>query len=230
MPLENAVGLTLISASLLAIGRRLAPFSRMLLASAGFCLVLGTFVLGSRSVKALVRERARTQFPSSRTLDVVATPMPANPWCWGVLLVQRDEARYFVRLGRAAIWPAWLSLDSCPYDRAARPTAPLRPLSSAPDRKLVWSSKYQIPLSELRAVADARCEARALLQFARVPYLTGPGADQSRVIGDLRYDRSPGLDFSDVHLQGSQAVGQADECPGYLPPWRPPRADILSNP
>ncbi|HEY1536281.1 MAG TPA: metal-dependent hydrolase [Polyangiaceae bacterium] len=229
VPRGNAVLLTLVTLCLLAVARKTTPFSRMLLASTGFVVVLGSFVLGSRMAKVLVRERARSEFPTARTLDVVATPMPANPLCWNVLLVQRDERQYFVRLGRAALLPSWLAVDDCPYDRAAKPTAPLQPIHEIPDSRLVLSQEYRVSLAELRAVGRERCAARALLRFARVPYLSELQADGSRVIGDLRYDRNPRLDFSDVRL-GRESPGRPDPCPDYVPAWRPPRTDILSNP
>jgi inner membrane protein len=229
VPRGNAAVLTLITLGLLVFARNKTPFSRMLLASAGFLMVLGSFVLGSRMTKVLVRERARSAFPSARTLDIVATPMPANPLCWNVLLVQTDDRQYFVRLGRAAIAPSWLSVANCPYDRAAQPSAPLQAIHEPPDSRLVLSQEYRVSLADLRAVARERCAARALLRFARVPYLGDLQADGSRIIGDLRYDRNPALDFSDVRL-GRKQVDEPDWCPEYVPPWRPPRSDILSNP
>jgi hypothetical protein len=41
------------------------------------------------------------------------------------------------------------------------------------------------------------------------------------VLGDLRYDRSPGLDFSDLPLD------RAAPCPKRVPPWIPPRSDLF---
>ena len=222
VPRGNAVLLTLLTVALLAVARRRTPFTRMLLAAGGFSFVLGSFVVGSRLAKALVHEHASAAFPNATTLDVVATPMPANPWCWNVLLVQRDAQQYYVRLGRVAVWPAWLDVQSCPYDSAASPTAPLEPILAAPDARLVLNAQYRGQLVEFRELASTRCEARALLQFARVPYLGAIQADGSRVIGDLRYDRNPGLDFSDVRLARSQG-----RCPEYVPPWVPPRKEIL---
>jgi hypothetical protein len=41
------------------------------------------------------------------------------------------------------------------------------------------------------------------------------------VVGDLRSDRSPGLDFSDLPLD------RAAPCPKRAPPWIPPRSDLF---
>ena len=91
--------------------------------------------------------------------------------------------------------------------------------------QLSWRSEYRVPLSELKGLLQGRCEGRAFSRFARVPYVTEPATDGSFVLGDLRYDRNPGLDFSDLSL--SQQPGP---CPQYVPAWLPPRSDILSEP
>jgi hypothetical protein len=46
----------------------------------------------------------------------------------GGLLVAARRMRPFARLGHAAIFPAWLDADACPYDRGSNPTTPLLPL------------------------------------------------------------------------------------------------------
>ncbi len=76
----------------------------------------------------------------------------------------------------------------------------------------------------VHALAQTRCEAQALFRFARVPYLAAAEPDGSRILGDLRYDRKRGLDFSDIRLM--RAPGG---CPAHVPPWRSPRTDILSE-
>ncbi len=225
VPRGHALALTLLSAALLAVSRKRNPDVRWRLALAGFALLSLTFVLGSRSAKALVRERARLQFPSASTLDVVVTPMPANPFCWSALVVQQEGAAYAVRLGRVATWPSWLNVSECPFDRDATPTAPLRSLARAAQPELIFTSEYRVPLADLRALAAVRCEAQAFFRFARVPYVTAAEPDGSRVLGDLRYDRKRGLDFSDIRLTATPAQSG---CPAYVPPWRPPRGDILS--
>ncbi|MEP7049598.1 MAG: metal-dependent hydrolase [Pseudomonadota bacterium] len=222
VPARNAVVLTLLTVALLAVARSRTPFLRMLIAAGGFVLVLTLFVFCGRVAKSRVRERAAQAFPDAVTLDVVATPMPANPWCWKVLVVQRDAEQYFVRVGRVAVWPIWLDAQSCPYDRAANPTAPLRPIHAIADPGLVLSAEYRIPIATLRVLLGTRCEVQAFVRFARVPYIGPIQADGSRVLGDLRYDRNPGLDFSDVPLGPGQS-----QCPQYMPRWRPPRSDLL---
>ncbi|MEO6598500.1 MAG: metal-dependent hydrolase [Polyangiaceae bacterium] len=224
VPRGNALVLTLLTAGLLVLARKQSPGIRFLLAAGGFALLGLAFVVGSRTAKAIARERAQVLFPLARTFDVVATPMPANPFCWSVILVQEEGAAYAVRLGRAATWPGWLSVSECPFDRGATPTAPLRSLPPLADARLSLTDEYRLPLADLRTLVAKRCEARAFFRFARAPYLTAAESDGSRVLGDLRYDRKRGLDFADIRLMRAQG-----ECPEYVPPWQPPREDILSG-
>ena len=224
VPRGHAVVLSLLTLTLWMASRKLSPYARMLLASSSFLFLIVLFVLGSRCAKRIVREQAALAFPSAHSLDIVVTPTPANPFCWSVLLVQVDGPAYVVRLGRAAIWPAWLDTNSCPYDRDARPSAPLSPLAGPQNAQLSLQTEYRVSLTELGALLRGRCEARAYSLFARVPYVTRPADNGARVLGDLRYDRNPGLDFSDISL--SQRDG---ECPKYVPAWLPPRSDFLSE-
>ena len=39
---------------------------------------------------------------------------------------------------------------------------------------------------------------------------------------DLRYDRSPGLDFTEL-----EGTIPPSECPRFVPPWLPPRHELL---
>jgi len=83
-----------------------------------------------------------------------------------------------------------------------------------------WLFRHDADLPALRALARDDCRFRAFLRFAGAP-----GANTARsapgVVGDLRYDRSPGLDFSDLPLD------RAAPCPKRVPPWTPPRSDLF---
>jgi len=96
-----------------------------------------------------------------------------------------------------------------------------------------WLFRHDADLRALRAPARDDCRFRAFLRFAGAPYAgtlargapVAPGANTARsapgVVGDLRYDRSPGLDFSDPPLD------RAAPCPKRVPPWTPPRSDLF---
>jgi len=72
---------------------------------------------------------------------------------------------------------------------------------------------------ELRQLARAHCEAADLLRFARAPFFAQ--RDAAWVMGDLRYDREPGLSFSEIELD------ERHRCAFFVPGWRPPRSDLL---
>jgi len=222
VPRRQAAVLTVLTAVLSLWSRRQSPLARAWTALAGFVLVISGFVLAGLAARSLARRAVAAD--SALTLDVVATPMPANPFCWNVLLLERESESFVVRIGRVAVFPHWLDLRHCPYDRDAAPTAPLQHRLEQVGDSLSWSSEYRMPLAELRSLAQERCEVSAFLRFARVPYVTPELPDGSRVVGDLRFDRKPGLDFSDVRLPRTQGG-----CPPFVPPWRPPRTDVLSN-
>jgi hypothetical protein len=57
------------------------------------------------------------------------------------------------------------------------------------------------------------------MRFVRAPWLSR--IDGAWVLGDLRYDREPGLSFAEL------AIDRPDErCPGHVPNWVPPRNDL----
>ncbi len=94
-----------------------------------------------------------------------------------------------------------------------------------------WLFRHDADLPALRALARDDCRRFcAFLRFARAPYAgtlarDAPGANTAPsapgVVGDLRYDGSPGLDFSDLPLD------RAAPCPKRVPPWIPPRSDLF---
>jgi inner membrane protein len=118
----------------------------------------------------------------------------------------------------------------CPRDASANPTAVTRAVEGPASPGVRWLFRHDADLPALRALARDDCRFRAFLRFARAPYAGtlargAPGANTARsapgVVGDLRYDRSPGLDFSDLPLD------RAAPCPKRVPPWIPPRSDLF---
>jgi hypothetical protein len=121
----------------------------------------------------------------------------------------------------------------CPRDAAANPTAVTRAAEGPASPGVRWLFRHDADLPALRALARDDCRFRAFLRFAGAPYAGtlargapgAPGANTARsapgVVGDLRYDRSPGLDFSDLPLD------RAAPCPKRVPPWTPPRSDLF---
>lgn len=223
IPLREAALLAAITVALTFAGRTLTERTRVLVADAGVTVVLLAFLLGSLGSKALSKRAVASALPRATVLDVVATPMPANPFCWTTIWIGLDGDDYVMRLGRVALVPSWLDLDECPFNDKARPSAATTSLPLGTDPKVAILSEIRFPRADLGELAAKRCEMAALLRFARAPYIGRVSRDGSRIVGDERFDRSPGLDFTDVMLrEGSTA------CPNVVPPWTPPRADALT--
>jgi hypothetical protein len=70
-------------------------------------------------------------------------------------------------------------------------------------------------------LARESCPALAALRFIRVPIWRLVG-DTSVMMGDIRYGGGSGNGFTDVRVPRRSA-----SCPPRVPPWTPPRADLL---
>jgi inner membrane protein len=219
VPRAMAIAVTLLACVTAAASRRGSPTQRVLVSAGATLAVLVTFAMSGVLAQNLVTSRLPESFPRTVTHDVVLTPMPANPLCWQVLVVQTEGERYVARTGMAALVPRWMTSNECPFDIGASPTAPSAPVAVATTPALRWVREFSAPLVELRRLAKENCVFAALLQFSRVPFWTDDRT-LGRVAGDLRYDRSPGLDFSDTVLDGV-------DCPKNLPPWLAPRRELL---
>jgi inner membrane protein len=221
VPRSMAVVVTLLAAATALASRRATPARRVLVSAGATALVLVTFAVSGSVARGTALRASAAAFPDAVTHDVVSTPMPADPLCWQVILVQTEEARYLVRSSMVATVPSFLSSSECPFDVWAKPTAPSSAVAAPPTPSVRWIREFSAPVSELRTLARDSCVFAALLQFARVPYWTNDDA-LGRVAGDARYDRSSGLDFSDTVLDGVA-------CPKNLPPWIPPRRGLLEE-
>jgi hypothetical protein len=179
------------------------------------------FVTASRLAQAELRRATVAAFPALDVHDLALTPMPANPACWEGLVAGEQGGMYRVIRASVALRP--LSAERCGAGDDVVPSAPITRLSRATRGGVRFRFEYQTPLVELRGLAQADCRFRALLRFARLPYYTRP-LGRVRYAGDLRYDRAPGMDFSDIELPvPSSSLG----CPRFVPGWTPPRAKLL---
>ncbi len=172
------------------------------------------FVLASSRAKAELRTAAGAAFPALTLHDIAISPLPANPACWEALLAGEQGGTY--RVVRASVALAPLPAAGCAAGADVDPSAPVKPLSRANHAGVRWISEYRAELATLRRLREVDCRFRALLRFARLPYVTA----ERRLAGDLRYDRRPGLDFSDVPLAGPR-------CPRFVPGWGEPRAELF---
>ncbi len=223
VPAPLAALLTLMTLGLAVVGRRSSARTALAAGIGAWLVLTAVFVAASRTADARLDTLLAQTFPTERTLDTVLTPMPVNPVCREVMTVAVVGDRYVVRRGTHSLLPAWLPADRCAQAGLGRtPTAPLVPVAGASTDELAWAGELSTALDLPATLARDHCAASALLQFARVPW-AAPQPD-GWLLGDLRYDREPELGLAEI------AIGPSgDACPAYLPPWVPPRQDLLQG-
>ena len=185
------------------------------------CWMVAALFFGVSHVAASAVQRAHD--PATMLRDVIVTPMPAHPACFMALTVETDGTSYIARRATVATFPRWVTAGECP-DPDERPTARFQTTSDKDTPSVHWRGAYVAPLLSLVRLYRDNCQAAAMLRFLRVPYWMKDD-DGTVVLGDLRYDRAPGLDFSDARL-----ADPAPTCPKLVPSWEPPRSDILAGP
>jgi inner membrane protein len=220
VPLPPAVALIVVTAAMLLLGWRAKPQVALAGGVALWLAVTAMFVVSSQFAARRVEALAATLFPDARPVDHVLTPMPANPLCWEVMLVQTQSESVLARRAMLALAPALIRADGCLSRSLDLPgSAPLQRVHVDDTAGLHWYGEIATRLERLRNQVAVDCEAAAAMRFIRVPWLAAIGPDT--VLGDLRYDREKALGFAEVALHDPPA------CPRLVPDWRPPRADLL---
>ncbi|MEA2748486.1 MAG: inner membrane protein, partial [Myxococcales bacterium] len=207
------------------VARRAAPTTRVVFAFVGSLLIVAVFACASAAASTNVRAVLAEKHPDWETLDVSRSPLPATPLCWQVVVVQRsrDGQRYALRSAEVSAWPAMVTAGACLRGPTVT-TARLVP-GDVRERSVIVTGQLEMPLSELRERAE-RCDVAAYLRWSRAPFFaTVTGGDGAFVVGDLRYDRSPDVEFAEAVLPRT-----VERCPTWVPPWRPPRSDLLTPP
>jgi inner membrane protein len=148
--------------------------------------------------------------------------MPANPFCWDMLLLETRGDRYMARRAVLSIATRIVPAAECPAERNSAHTAPLSPVSSADLPEVEWLGEFSMSRSELLSTIRRNCEAAAFMQFARAPFAAQPEAQAQIVMGDLRFDRGRGHGSFDIRLDGEIS------CPRAAP-WAAPRADLIGH-
>ncbi len=211
-----------ISASMLGsmlVAWKCRPALRVLLGVVGSVLVLGLFVFAGSLAKRESRSLYATHFPAETLVDAALWPMPGNPACWAGVFVSRGPGPSLVlRRGMMAPLFDMNAAERCPSYRLPT-SAPLVEVTAASDRRVSWGKQWSVPVAELSRLAK-RCDFATYLRFARAPFWLE--SDGGLVVGDLRFDRTEGIDFAEVELP--EKLGA---CPKFVPSWRPPRQEFL---
>lgn len=219
LPAALFVALLLLS---LAAGRLLPARIALLAGVVLWLSVTGLFLAAGHAAARRVDALAQAQFPRAMTWDHVLTPMPADPLCWELLLVQREADQYLVRTARLSLAPTWVAASAC--RGTGRVTAQTGAVSGAStvvpapnDAGVQWLQQFSMPARRIPELAARHCLGRAFLQFARVPWATG--TDSGWEMGDLRFGN--GASFSQLRLGPA-----AERCAFASVPWLPPRPEL----
>jgi inner membrane protein len=192
---------------------------RAVLALSSSLGVLVVLAVCSRLASAKSAKLLARQFPDARTHDLVMSPLPANPLCWGLLAIQTEREMVVARRSLVSLAPAWIAADRCFADRPST-TAKLVPVPAPSSPDIDHRGQFQAPRAELVALARDHCVFAGLLRFARAPYWMRDG--ERLIAGDLRYDRGSELGFAELELERVPA-----RCPRFVPSWIPPRRDLF---
>jgi inner membrane protein len=245
-PLRLLLALTLLAGVGLAIGTGMVPTPlvamlvalmlvlavighmatiRAALASGVFAWlgITAIYFISGGMAKASIGALMARDILGMQTLDLVTTPLPVNPFCREIYVLQADPERYIVRKAAHSVAPDWFPATACPVRAAgAEVTAPWQPVALRSTNEIGWIGEIVMPRSLLRELAQESCAVRGLLQFARVPWTHAAGS--TWIAGDLRYDREPQLAFAEIEVSAG-----TEQCPTTIPGWIPPREDVLTG-
>lgn len=220
LPMWIAV-FVLIALVLLVTGWRRSPRTAALASVSAMAAITLTFFVSARFTERRVELVVATTFVGDSPIDYVLTPLPMNPLCWNLLLVQTGGGRYIVRNGVVATAPAVLPARNCPdLGFGEHRTAPMTPVQAPSSSDVSWRGEFAMELKDLARIIAGNCEASQLMQFARVPFAVE--REQRQVLGDLRYDREPDLGFAEIELSDPPPT----RCRSSAP-WIPPREAML---
>jgi inner membrane protein len=170
--------------------------------------------LSAFSREQFVRESGRGAVDGV-VLDVVLEPDPATPWCWSGLVVSSAavDGSLKVRRGTVSLLPRVWPAASCVSAALFGPN-PIAGNASG----VVWTREWTMPLERLRRLDETDCAAAAWFRFSRAPMVIAGS------LRDLRLENPVHDNFTALALERT-----VSECPSNVPPWTPPRADVLKG-
>jgi inner membrane protein len=137
-----------------------------------------------------------------------------------LLLATRGD-RYIARHGMLSEAPGLVSAQSCSTKLVSKDTTvPMTAVHTPDVPDTAWFGEFSMPVSRLANLTARNCEAAALMQFVRAPFVVE--RKSGWVIGDLRFDRERGLGLAEIEV----AATHTGECPPAAP-WLPPRGALL---
>ena len=223
VPWQMALAITIFGVGFLAAIRSRPPGFRIAAGLIASVSIIAVFAFSSMHVRRKIEERRIADESSYRLLDIVLSPLPANPFCWTFITIERgrESGDYRMRNGLFALAPSWIPLSACPRFRTTSPrNESLVQLARQDGESLLWESEFHAPVAPLAEARKDYCGVASLLHFARAPFLIRQG--KRLIAGDLRFSRGGKSSFSEIEVSSPQ-----DECVHCMPPWEEPRADLF---
>jgi inner membrane protein len=217
VPADSAIVLGMAGSLLAWFTRRMSPRPRAALAIGLTLALIGVQFAASRQARAQAH-RALGPLLRGGLVDVVLTPNPSSPLCWGVIGIELDKPGH-----EYVLWRGTLSLApqvTNPTDCASHRLSEARQSRMVGDGRLALRDEIHQPLQPLRDLGRRDCWARAWLRFGRVPVLV------ANEIFDLRFEERRTQGFT--HMPLTRAANDA-ACPSFVPHWDMPRRDLLSD-
>jgi inner membrane protein len=210
-----------LTAALLFIGWRVSARTAAIASAVAMLTVTAAFITGGYVAARHIDAIAAADFPNGHVIDHVLSPGAMNPLCWDVLLLETYGDRYTARHGVVSNAPGLISAARCPTLSGNGPTvAPLAKVLAPDSAGMHWISEFEMSKTDLAQIVAGNCNAAALMQFARAPYVAERGHES--VIGDLRFAGQRGGGMADIDLN-RDSPGACSK----LVPWTPPRAELL---
>ena len=221
VPALGCLAYVVLTAALLFIGWRASARTAAIASAVTMLTVTAAFVTGGYLAARRVDAIAAADFPAGHVIDHVLSPGAMNPLCWDVLLLETHGDRYTVRHGVLSNAPALITAARCPTLSGSGPTvAPLAKVPAPESAGIHWFGEFEMSKTHLAQIVAGNCNAAALMQFARAPFVTELG--RQWILGDLRFAGQRGGGMADIDLW--------PDSPGpctQLAPWTPPRAELL---
>lgn len=185
---------------------------------AGLAAVLLVFLGASIYTRKSVVSAGGLNRADERVQQLALSPAPGNPFCWRFVSSSiSSSGEYLGRLGTYSWFPKVFPPQICHLrSHSDERTAPLGRLRDGdPSPHLDWVGMYRGSVTDLERLRGESCQFAQFLRYSRNPFWVEMGDDS--VAGDLRYDREPGLGFTEFLLGPGQ-----EPCLDAVPPWKPP--------
>jgi inner membrane protein len=212
LPMAAVAALAILGGAFGLIAVRLSAYTRTAVALAMCAAIVAGFAATSRIARGAALQALAPEM-RGEVVDVILTPNPSSPLCWGVIAVELRESdgEYILWRGTQSLAPAWKAPTACASHVFDGPH----------DARMIGDGRFALrdathqSLQRLRTAARENCWVRAWLRFGRAPVVEGPA------IFDLRFSQSAGRGFTDMPF------GAREGCPANMPNWGMPRADLL---